>query len=277
LGEFSIPKTLREEFPSVLDVAYLDYKQYRHVEEIMSREVLMVESRKSMMHAAKVMGEHHVGSLLVKGPERPLGIVTERDLLTRVIAAEKDPARVRVSEVMSPRLISIKPQIAIREAAKTMIKEKGRLVVMDGRKLVGIVTASDLVRSLPLAPETTTLVTKYMTKQVATAAPETKVLDAAKRMGRERIGSLIVEKDSEPWGIFTERDLLSKVIYQEGELEGEIKSYASFPLIRIRPDYSIHAAAKLMVDRHVRRLPVFEGERLSGIITARDLVEAYAL
>ncbi len=277
MGEFSIPKTLREEFPSVLDVAYQDYQKYRHVEEIMSRDVLMVESSKSMMHAARTMGEHHVGSLLVKGPERPMGIVTERDLLTRVIAADKDPARVRVSEVMSPRLICIKPQVAIREAARTMIKEKGRLVVVDGRKLAGIVTASDLIRSLPLAPETTTLVGKYMTKQVATAAPETKVLDAAKRMGKERIGSLIVEKDSKPWGIFTERDLLSKVIYQEGELEGEIESYASSPLLRIRPDLSIHAAARLMVDKHVRRLPVFEGERLSGIITARDLVEAYAI
>jgi CBS domain-containing protein len=277
LGVFSITKTLREEFPSVLDVAYSDYKLYRHVEEIMSREVMMVDGGKSMMHAARVMGEHHIGSLLVRGPERPVGIVTERDLLTRVIAADKDPARVRISEVMSPRLICIKPQIAIREAARTMIKEKGRLVVVDGRKLAGIVTASDLIKSLPLAPETVTLVVKYMTKQVATAAPETKVLDAAKRMGKERIGSLIIEKGSKPWGIFTERDLLSKVIFKEGELGGEIESYASSPLIRIRPDYSIHAAAKLMVDKHVRRLPVFDGERLSGIITARDLVEAYAL
>lgn len=272
-----MPKTLREEFPSVLDVAYRDYKQYRHVEEIMSRDVLTVESSKSMMHAARVMGEHHVGSLLVKGPERPMGIVTERDLLTRVISADKDPARVRISEVMSPRLICIKPQVAIREAARTMIKEKGRLVVMDGRKLAGIVTASDLIRSLPLAPETTTVVNKYMTKQVAMAEPQMRVLEAAKRMGRERIGSLIIEKESKPWGIFTERDLLTRVIYEEGDLEGVIERYASSPLVRIRPDYSIHAAAKLMVDKHVRRLPVFEGEKLSGIITARDLVEAYAL
>jgi len=272
-----MPKTLREEFPSVLDVAYRDYRLYMHVEEIMSRDVLMVEGTKSMMHAARVMGEHHVGSLLVKGPERPMGIVTERDLLTRVIAADKDPAKVRVSAAMSPRLITIKPQTEIREAARTMIREKGRLVVVDGRQLAGIVTASDLIRSRPLAPETTTLVSRFMTKQVATAAPDTKVLDAAKRMGRERIGSLIVEKGSKPWGIFTERDLLSKVIYMEGELAGKIETYASSPLIGVRSDCSIHSAAKLMVDKHVRRLPVFDGERLSGIITARDLVEAYAL
>jgi CBS domain-containing protein len=272
-----MPKTLREEFPSVLDVAYRDYNLYRHVEEIMSRDVLMVEGTKSMMYAAKVMGKHHVGSLLVKGQERPMGIVTERDLLTRVIAADKDPARVRVSAAMSPRLITIKPQTAIREAARTMIREKGRLVVMDGRQLAGIVTASDLIRSLPLVPETTTLVSKFMTRQVATAAPDTKVVDAAKRMGKERIGSLIVQKGSKPWGIFTERDLLSKVIYKEGELTGKIEAYASSPLIVIRSDSSIHSAAKLMVDKHVRRLPVFDRERLSGIITARDLVEAYAL
>lgn len=270
-------RTLREEFPSVLDVAYQEYKLYKHVEDIMSKNVLMIEGSKSMMNAARIMGEHHIGSLLVKGPDRPAGIVTERDLLTRVIAADKDPALVRVSAVMSPRLVTIKPQVTIREAARTMIKEKGRLVVMDGRQLAGIVTASDLIRSLPLAPETTTLVSKYMTKQVATVDPEVKVIEAAKRMGRERIGSLIVMKESKPWGIFTERDLLSKVIYMEGDLGGRVEDYASSPLIGISPDYSIHKAATLMVEKHIRRLPVFHGDKLSGIITARDLVEAYAL
>jgi CBS domain-containing protein len=270
-------KALREEFPSVIDVFYRDYQKYKHVSEIMTKEVAVIEETATMLDAAKIMGKRHIGSLLVKGPERPAGIVTERDLLTRVIAANKDPKKVKVFDVMSPRLITTKPQATIREAARTMIKEKGRLVVMEERKLAGIVTASDLIRSLPDAPETSTVVSKFMTRQVESTALNAKVFDIAKKMGKERIGSVIVNKGGKPWGIFTERDLLTKVIYMGGSLDEVVEKYSSTPLITIGPDYSIHKAAKTMVAKHVRRLPVFEGNKLAGIITARDLVEAYAL
>jgi CBS domain-containing protein len=272
-----MPKTLREEFPSVLDIFYGDYQKYRHVSEIMNKEVTMIKETATMLEAAKIMGKKHIGSLLVKGKERPAGIVTERDLLTRVIAANKDPKRVKVFDVMSPRLITIKPQVTIREAARTMIKEKGRLIVMEERDLVGILTASDLIRSLPEAPETLTLVRRFMTKQVASVKPNVKVRDTAIKMGKERIGSVIIKKGEKPWGIFTERDLLTKVIYMGGNLDEIVEKYSSTPLITIAKDYSIHKAARTMVANHVRRLPVLEKGKLIGIITARDLVEAYAL
>ena len=272
-----MPKTLREEFPSVLDVFYRDYQKHRHVSEIMSKEVAMIEETATMSDAAKIMGKRHIGSLLVKGREKPAGIVTERDLLTRVIAANKDPKKVKVFDVMSPRLITIKPQATIREAARTMIKEKGRLVVMEERDLVGILTASDLIRSLPEAPETSTLVSKFMTRQVASAEPNAKVRDIARKMGKEGIGSVIIQKGGKPWGIFTERDLLTKVIYMGGNLDEVVEKYSSTPLITIGIDCSIHKAAQMMAAKHVRRLPVLERSKLTGIITARDLVEAYAL
>lgn len=270
-------RTLREEFPSVIDVAYKEWKRYRPVSDIMTRNVFMIERDANMMDAARLMGEHHIGSLLVKGAEGPAGIVTERDLLTRVIAAGKEPDKVMVADVMSPRLVTIRPDATIREAARKMIKEKGRLTVMDDRGLAGIVTAADLIRSLPDAPETVVPVGRFMTKTVVGATPEDKVLAVARTMGRERIGSVIVYKGKKPWGIFTERDLLSKVIYGRGSLDDEVGKYTSRPLIGIDLGYTIHKAASMMAARHIRRLPVFDGERLIGIITARDLVEAYAL
>ncbi|MGQ9760239.1 MAG: CBS domain-containing protein [Candidatus Methanomethylicaceae archaeon] len=270
-------KTLRDEFPSVIDISYKEYLKHKHISDIMTKDLVQIESDATMLDAAKLMGEKHIGSLLVKGPERPSGIVTERDLLTRVIAAEKDPKNVKVFEVMSPRLITIKLQATIKEGARTMIKEKGRLVVVEGRRVVGIVAASDLIRSLPDAPETSVPINKYMTKKVVCLDYEIKVWDVAKKMGRERIGSVIVKKDDKPWGIFTERDLLSKVIYYGADLQDPVGKYASAPLITIPPQYSIHKAALTMAEKHVRRLPVFKEEQLVGIITARDLVEAYAL
>lgn len=269
-------KTLRDEFPSVIDISYREYLKHKHISDIMTKNLVYIESDATMFDAAKLMGERHIGSLLVKGPERPSGIVTERDLLTRVIAAEKDPKNVRVSEVMSPRLITIKPQATIKEGARMMIKEKGRLAVTEGRRVVGIVTASDLIRSLPDAPETSVPVNRYMTKKVECIEPQMKVWDVAKKMGRERIGSVIVKKENKPWGIFTERDLLSKVIFRGADLQDPVDKYSSAPLITISPQYSIHKAALTMAEKHIRRLPVFKEGQLVGIITARDLVEAYA-
>lgn len=270
-------KTLREEFPSVLDTAYSDYKKTTHISEIMSPNVIMVSANTSMMNAARIMGERHIGSLLVEGEDRPAGIVTERDLLTDVIAAGKDPRRLKVSAVMNPRLITIGSHASIREAAKMMIKEKGRLVVMDGRNLFGIVTASDLVKSLPQVPETNVPIANFMTKEVISSTSDEPILDIAKKMGKDRIGSVVITKEEKPWGIFTERDLLSKVIYKGESLDMPVIEFCSSPLVRIGSRKSIHKAAETMAKNHIRRLPVSDNDELLGIITARDLVEAYSL
>jgi CBS domain-containing protein len=272
-----MPKTLREEFPSVIDVAYVEYKKYKHVSDIMTTDVVLVEPGMNMFDAAVLMGERHIGSLLIAGDQRPSGIVTERDLLTRIIAANRDPKKVKVQDVMSPRLVTITPYISIKEAARTMIKERGRLVVLEDRNLAGIVTASDLIRSLPDAPETSTLVCHFMTKDVRMVSPYETVIDVAKVMGKERIGSVLVKKEGEPWGIFTERDLLTKVIYMGKSLEDNVEKYSSSPLIKIKPSCSVHDAARTMSTKHVRRLPVYDDGKIMGIITARDLVEAYSI
>jgi CBS domain-containing protein len=243
----------------------------------MSTEVKMIEDDKTMMDAARMMGKYHIGSLLVIGPERPAGIVTERDLLTRIIATNKDPKRVKVFDIMSPRLITIRPQSTVKEAARTMIREKGKLVVIEGRNLLGIVTASDLIKDMPESPETILPVSKFMTKEVVTVTPDSKVLEVARRMGKEKIGSVILKKNGKPWGIFTERDLLSKVIQNEKMLAKAVGEFSSSPLITIESSYTVHKAAAVMVKKHVRRLPVFKDGKMIGIITARDLVEAYAL
>ena len=78
----------------------------------------------------------------------------------------------------------------IKEVAKLMISRKGRLAVFDAGTLVGIITASDLIKSLPDVPETEVKVDDFMTKEVVTADEETSVINIAKIMGSQRIGSV---------------------------------------------------------------------------------------
>jgi CBS domain-containing protein len=95
-------------------------------------------------------------------------------------------------------------------------------------------------------------------------------------MGSKRIGSVIVTRGKKPSGIFTERDLLSKFLMKGRTLQTQVGKAVSSPLKTASVGISIHEAAKIMALQHVRRLPLTKKNQLAGIITARDLVEAYA-
>ena len=271
---------LRKEFPSVLDSAYKQFKRdlsrYKEVNEIMSKEVVTIAPEASMKEAATTMGEKHIGSLVVEKYQTPVGIVTERDLLTKVLAAGKDLKKEKIEDVMSYPLVTICLTAKIKEAAKEMIKKKGRLAVFECGKLMGIVTASDLIRSLPDIPETAAKVDEFMTKQVVVADEGESVSEIVGTMGDQRIGSVIVTRGAGPVGIFTERDLLSAVLAKDRPLSTRVGDHISSPLVTIHEGTSIHDAAITMTMKHIRRLPVTRGKKLVGIITARDLVEAYA-
>jgi CBS domain-containing protein len=273
-------KDLRKEFPSVLDSAYKQYKhnlsRYREVKEIMSKQVFTIVPDASMEKAARIMGEKHIGSLIVEKYDTPVGIVTERDLLTKVLAKEKDIKKETVEIAMSYPLISICLTAKIKEAAKMMIKKKGRLAVFECGKLMGIITASDLIRSLPEVHETEVKVDDFMTRDIIMVDEKETLGEIAKIMGDQRIGSVLVTRKGKPLGIFTERDLLTKVIVEGKRLDTKAGRQASSPLITASSGTSVHQAAITMAMKHIRRLPISSDDKLVGIITARDLVEAYA-
>ena len=261
------------------DIGYDDYKRrqskYRLVKDIMSINVVTISEEVTMTEAAKIMGEKHIGSLVVEGEETPWGIFTERDLLSRFIGIDGKVAPFRVKEGMSTPLITIPPEISVKEAAKTMMNKKGRLVVFQNEKLVGIVTTSDLIKVLPECPETMVICDEYMTKNVVSVDEDTTIMAVATIMGEKRIGSVIVNRDGESFGIFTERDLLTTFLAEGKTLQSKVGESASSPLITIPTGTSVHRAAYIMATKHVRRLPVMKEKKMVGIITARDLVEAY--
>ncbi len=267
---------LGKEFPSVLDSAYRESQRHRKIADIMTREVMTTATDTLMDKAARIMGEKHIGSLVVKEFGTHVGIVTERDLLTKVLAGKMNPRETRVREVMSYPLIKVCPTVEIREAARTMIRRKGRLAVFECGHLAGIITASDLIRSMPEAPESSLRVDDFMTREVVTVDEAETVARIAEIMGRKRIGSVLVSRKKKLRGIFTERDLLSEFLVKEKPLDVPVGDAATSPLCTAPAGISIHEAAALMAEKHIRRLPLMKDNKLAGIITARDLVEAYA-
>ena len=177
---------------------------------------------------------------------------------------------------MSYPLSGVSLTAKIKEVAKLMITKKSRLAVFDVGTLVGIITASDLIKSLPDVPETEIKVDDFMTKQVVKSDEETSVLDIAKIMGKGRIGSVIITRKGEPSG-FLLNVICSQISWLKAKrcllrLDQHVHSHlSSFPLAQ-----AFMKTAAIMALKHVRRLPIVRGEKLVGIITARDLVEAYA-
>jgi CBS domain-containing protein len=118
------------------------------LEDVMVENVITVEERATVKKTAELMNKHDIGCLVVLKKGAPAGIVTERDMLKRILLGSKDPEKTKVSEIMSKPLITGKPQMTIEDAAKLMFKRDiKKLPVSQNGQLVGLVTLTDLVRS----------------------------------------------------------------------------------------------------------------------------------
>ena len=124
------------------------------VGEICNREVVIAEKALSVVDAAQLMRKHHVGDLVVveekDGRRHPVGIVTDRDIVVEVVAAEVNPDALKVGDIMAPEVPTVRESEGLFEALRYM-RDKGvrRMPVVDREgALVGILTLDDLLSLL---------------------------------------------------------------------------------------------------------------------------------
>ncbi|NHW88478.1 MAG: CBS domain-containing protein [Archaeoglobi archaeon] len=118
------------------------------VKEIMTTKVCKANIDESVEVIAKRMVSFGVGSAVIVQGNKPIGIVTEKDLIAKVVAKNKVPSSVKASEIMSTPLITIKPTTSVREAANLMIKKGIRRlpIVNSSGDLIGIITDNDILQ-----------------------------------------------------------------------------------------------------------------------------------
>ena len=121
------------------------------IENVMVVDVITVEAEATVREAVELMNRNEIGCLVVVDEEeKPVGIITERDLLKRVLAKRKDPIRSKVRDIMSKPLVTGTPHMDIEAAVRLMFKHKiKKLPVVENGRLVGLVTLTDLVRFQP--------------------------------------------------------------------------------------------------------------------------------
>ena len=120
------------------------------VASLMRRDIVTVPPEATVREAARVMRDRGVGAVIVARGDAPLGIVTERDLARRVLAAGLDPDATRAAAVMSTPLATIEPAASVEAAAEKMrrLRVKRLVVVLDGL-VRGIVSTTDVAYAAP--------------------------------------------------------------------------------------------------------------------------------
>jgi len=128
----------------------LGFPMSLEVQNIMVSSVITVETNTSVMDAVKIMNQHEIGCLVVMKNRSPVGIMTERDLLKRVLAESKNPKKTRVQEIMSRPLIVGKPGMEIEEVIQLMFDRKiKKIPIVENGRLLGLVTFTDLLSFQP--------------------------------------------------------------------------------------------------------------------------------
>jgi CBS domain-containing protein len=126
------------------------------VKDIMTKKPIVVKGSSTVKEAANVMKKNSVGSLIVTRKEKPIGIITERDILLKVIAGNKTPAKTKIKDIMTSPVVTISPNTDVTDAARKMAKLNiRRLPVVQKDELQGVVTENDILRIAPALIELT--------------------------------------------------------------------------------------------------------------------------
>ncbi|HMK53809.1 MAG TPA: CBS domain-containing protein [Methanobacteriaceae archaeon] len=120
------------------------------VHDAMTSKVITIDPKTSIAEAAEIMTDKDIGSLIIKSNSEPEGLITESDIIAKVVSKDLKASQITVGEIMTQNLIKIHPGSELNEAARVMAKNNiRRLPVVNNGVLVGILTSTDVIMVSP--------------------------------------------------------------------------------------------------------------------------------
>lgn len=248
----------------------------------------LVSPGTSMIELAKIMKEGNTGVVLVELDGGNYGIVTERDVLYKVVAEDVDFIKTKARDIMTENIRTIGPDDDTTRASQLFNTHNiRRLLVTEGGAIKGIVSNKDTARCnifiydeyvQMLSEKTDEKHTEILRqkafeimREVTRVDSEISVLNAAKIMKEQLVGEAITSI-GDGYAIITENDVLFKVV-ANGHHPGEIKVKEVCTPIHTTIDSNkmVRDASSLFNVRNIRRLPVVEGGKVTGIITEKNI------
>jgi len=276
------------------------------MKEIMSAPVVAVKPTDTVAHAKNLMLRKKVKRLVVMERGRAVGLLTLDDIVTR-LRAESPAWRLRtldnvlVSRVMSRDVQTVSPETDVNKAVTVMLdRDIGSLVVVEGERVVGILTKTDVVRYFSRDLETKFKVKELMSKDVVRVSRHHSVAHIVELMQEYRVRSVVVTDGERPVGMILERDLAFAQLEhpEKGVREREVRytrkverggrpraRYVKYvalltaddimrrDIVTIGPEEDAAQAAGLMIRSGMSGVPVVEGDRLVGIVTKTDIIK----
>lgn len=243
------------------------------VADYMSPKPLVVKDDSNFSDAIQIMADKNIGNLIVEKRHKPIGILTERQILEHLSKFKKIiDLKLKDLDLNSFEVVGLDTRVI--DAAQLMIKKKTRLLVLDSKHLIGIITATDMVGAFRRTTANPDLA-KVQSARLHTVNYDDTILTASKLMHKKRIGSVIVLKNKKPYGIFTERDLLVNVLSYDVETHQSVGGYCTTPLVTSGVGIKGGDACKIMSKHKIKRLVLTKNKKLHSIVTARDIVEAF--
>jgi len=250
-------------------------RNWLEVGDIMTEDVTTVCPGSSVVLAAKIMSDENISCIIVSENGGLSGMVTETDLLKRAVADSNDFRKMKIEHIMSSPVRSVPCNLSVLEAGKIMEAENiRRLVVLEDERLAGIITQTDIVRVLTSYMMWKNI-SELMTSDVAAIASSATVKEAAEVMASRDISCLVAMDNEDVVGIFTERDLLKRVIaLKRNPAQTILQNVMSSPVMSVPSNYPIPSASKMMEKMKIRRLLVMDDKTLLGVVTQTDILKA---
>jgi len=233
-----------------------------------------------------MMSRHRIGSVLVGNRSDPPMIVTETDVVRRVLAEDRNPPAVLVEEIMSGPLIMVDEHRPIEHAGELMAEHEIRHVaVSSGPTVVGLLSVRDLMPAVHLLPIP---VERMMTRMPVIVPAEETTRNAAFLMAHAKVSALLVAgrrlqarglnlggfSRQDIAGIVTGTDLVRDVV--DKDLDPSVTPVCeimSGPLFSLSGTEEVMTAFDVMARGSVRHLAVTSGEEITGLLSVEDVIE----
>ena len=120
-----------------------------HVRDIMQKNVITIEHNKTAHDAASILKEKEISFLVIIKDEKPIGVVSERDVVQKVAAEDQKASSVLIEDIMSKKFRWVSPDTPIEDAVQKMLNNNiRRLIILEDEKLVGVITQTNLAEFL---------------------------------------------------------------------------------------------------------------------------------
>lgn len=247
------------------------------IESAYSAPAISVSSRARVKDAIDIMSKHNISCVVVLRGSSPVGIVTERTIVTST-AKYKDSLREKsIATIMSSPVHTVTPSNHVYQAYSKFFRYKIRhLIVVDERQNAqGVLTQSDIVRLLNKNGDNNAKnVASIMSKSVITVAGDASLVSVVDVMALQTISCVVVEDKGYPVGVISERDLTNALIKFENFQSTKAAEIMSSPVYTVQSDVSLAQLASMFESRKIRRAVVVDDNNfIIGVVTHSDVTK----